>query len=195
MEPREPRLFAEYEPGGRRAEPLDANSGLSVREAGPDDAVALGRLSAERDGGDPAVCADRFTRALLATDARRDWIWVAELWGEPIAFGKVHDFAPPAGAPPDAAPEGCYLAGVVVAPAFRRRGVGRLLTSERLRWIAGRAPRAFYFASAMNRASIDLHAAFGFSEVTRTFWYPGATFTGGVGILFRRDMGTSERPI
>jgi mannose-6-phosphate isomerase-like protein (cupin superfamily) len=40
----------------------------------------------------------------------------------------------------------------------------------------------------MNRASIDLHAAVGFTELTRDFHHPGAEFLGGSGILFERDL-------
>ncbi len=192
---RGPRLFADYQPGASRGERLDARSGLRVREARVDDAAELGRLSAARDGGDPSERADGFVRAMRASSARRDRIWVADVADEPIAYGKIHYFVPAAGSPPNAAPEGWYLAGMIVDPAFRRRGVGRILTTERLLWIASHSTSAYYFVNALNRASIDLHAAFGFIELTRSFWYPGATFTGGPGILFRRDTAASARPV
>ena len=63
------------------------------------------------------------------------------------------------------------------------------LTRRRLGWIAGRgATEAYYFANAQNLASIDLHAKLGFVELTRDFHVPGATFAGGVGILFRVQL-------
>jgi ribosomal protein S18 acetylase RimI-like enzyme len=69
----------------------------------------------------------------------------------------------------------------VVATALRRRGIADALTRARLERLAR---PVFYFANERNRASIDLHAPFGFDELTRDFWHPDATFTGGVGILF-----------
>ncbi len=77
---------------------------------------------------------------------------------------------------------------MIVDPAHRRRGIAAELTRRRLKWIAERAGEAFYFANARNQVSIDLHARFGFVELTRDFAYPGATFAGGAGILFRADL-------
>jgi hypothetical protein len=48
------------------------------------------------------------------------------------------------------------------------------------------ADDAWYFANARNAASIELHAPFGFEEVTRSFFYPRVDFDRGEGILFRR---------
>lgn len=73
-------------------------------------------------------------------------------------------------------------------PDQRRRGIGRALTLARLEWIAARGEKAYYFANEMNRASIDLHAAVGFVELTRDFQHPGAQFSGGSGILFECDF-------
>jgi predicted GNAT family acetyltransferase len=115
-------------------------------------------------------------------------VLVAEL-GEVVAFAKVARFVHPAGVPPNAAPEGHYLTGVIVAPAWRRRGIARALTAARLAWIDARAAESFYFANARNEASIALHAGFGFVEASRDFWHPAARFDGGAGVLFRRERG------
>jgi hypothetical protein len=64
---------------------------------------------------------------------------------------------------------------------MRRRGIAHALTRARLDRLA---PPVYYFANERNRASIDLHAPFGFQELTRDFWHPDVTFTGGGGILF-----------
>jgi hypothetical protein len=63
-----------------------------------------------------------------------------------------------------------------------------LLTLARLDWIAGRHDQAFYFTNARNVASIELHREFGFAEVTRDFTFPGASFEGGIGVLFRAAL-------
>jgi ribosomal protein S18 acetylase RimI-like enzyme len=105
-----------------------------------------------------------------------------------VGYGKVSYFVPAKDAPSNPAPEGYYLGGVTVAPEFRRRRIALELTRQRLVWIAQRADEAYYFANALNRASIDLHARLGFVELTREFHHPSASFTGGVGILFRVDL-------
>ena len=58
-----------------------------------------------------------------------------------------------------------------------------------MEWLAERADQAYYFANSSNRASIALHALFGFEELTHDFWYPDVSFTGGEGILFRAIHG------
>jgi L-amino acid N-acyltransferase YncA len=55
----------------------------------------------------------------------------------------------------------------------------------RLDWIRRRAAEAWFFANARNTASIALHRELGFEEVSRRFSFPGLTFDGGDGILFR----------
>jgi RimJ/RimL family protein N-acetyltransferase len=52
--------------------------------------------------------------------------------------------------------------------------------------------RAYYVANSVNLASIALHARLGFVELSRDFWYPDVSFTGGEGVLFGitlRDQG------
>jgi hypothetical protein len=51
------------------------------------------------------------------------------------------------------------------------------------------ADEVWYFTSAINSASIAMHARLGFTEVTRDFEFPGVTFTSGQGILFRAWRG------
>ena len=55
---------------------------------------------------------------------------------------------------------------------------------ERLRRLARRADAAYYLAAASNPASVDLHAALGFRELTRDFWAPGMAFENDDGVLF-----------
>ena len=194
MDSRASRLFAPYRPRPERGTSRDRILDLVVRDAELRDAAALGALAAEREGRDPARETTAFERQLRTADPFRDRLWVAKSGASVVGFAKAHRFVPPDRAPANVAPEGWYLAGVVVAHAFRRRGVGTSLTLERLRWISRCASRAYYFANALNRASIDLHERLGFTELTRTFWYPGAEFTGGAGILFVRDLTGMKVP-
>ena len=83
---------------------------------------------------------------------------------------------------------GWYLTGVVVDPASRRHGLGAQLTAARLDTIRNMAGTAWYFVNAENRASIDLHTKFGFTEHARGPRICGVEFSGGIGILFRLDL-------
>ena len=105
---------------------------------------------------------------------------VAELEGTIVGWAKTHHHDEASGP----APAGHYLGGVNVHPAFRRRGIGAALTQDRLEWISGRAPEAWFFTNARNSVSVALHARFGFVEVSRAGEFHGTTFDGGVGILF-----------
>jgi ribosomal protein S18 acetylase RimI-like enzyme len=110
---------------------------------------------------------------------------VAEGRGALIGYGRVRLFEPKAEAPADTAPRGYYLTGVFVVPDQRRTGIGAALTQARIDWISELAADAWFFANALNTASIELHRRFGFEEITRRFFFPGLTFDGGEGILFQ----------
>lgn len=82
-------------------------------------------------------------------------------------------FQADADSPENAAPSGYYLLGLVVASAWRRRGVGRLLTDERLQWLADRGcASAYYWTHQNNAASRQLHEQLGFRRMTDEFWFP-----------------------
>lgn len=175
--------WAPYEPGRRgTADPIT----VDIRPATIVDCAEIAIISVERDGGKVGDAASRCERDIR--DQNRLLLVAAAADGL-AAFGRAGYWEPPTGAPADVAPAGWYLFGVIVREPWRRRGVGLELTRRRLDWIRDRANEAFYFANARNRPSIDLHARLGFVEVTREFTFPGASFEGGVGILFRTDLG------
>lgn len=178
--------FAEYEPGLCSGPPP---KDLGIRDALPSDIPAMAEIRATRGDRTAEQARGGFERLLARVAAGEALALVAETEGAVAGFGCAARFAPPPGAPLHCAPAGWYLAGVVVAPAMRRRGIAAALTRARLDRLAR---PVYYFANSANRASIALHEPFGFEEVTRSFWHPDATFTGGVGILFvtpRRDVG------
>jgi ribosomal protein S18 acetylase RimI-like enzyme len=113
---------------------------------------------------------------------------VANADGAIIGYGRARLFVPASDAPADTAPRGYYLTGMYVSPDHRRLGAGTALIRSRLAWIAERDPDAWYFANAQNAGSIELHRRFGFQEVSRAFSFPGVTFDGGEGILFRARL-------
>lgn len=126
-------------------------------------------------------------RSSIARDIenREHHLVVAERRGEVIGYARARLFEPEPQAPADTAPRGYYLSGLFVVSHERHAGIGAALTQARLDWISDRAAEAWFFANARNSASIALHERFGFEEATRHFCFPGLTFEGGEGILFR----------
>lgn len=182
-------LFEEFDDTTRSPDKTSLPCRLLIRQARVHDAGAIGRISADREGGDVPSHAAAFRRA-IEEDAfgRTSIVLVAEMEDDIIGFGKVRYLSGEYGTGEGKSPEGWYLIGVVVDPRFRRRGVGFRLTAERVRWIAERSDLAYYFSNARNRVSIALHERFGFVEVARGPEFAGVSFAGGEGILFRVDL-------
>jgi ribosomal protein S18 acetylase RimI-like enzyme len=86
------------------------------------------------------------------------------------------------------APTGFYLVGLIVSPAWRRHGIGELLTVERMRWTAERADTIHYFANLANGPTLDLHKQLGFTELTRDFTFPGNPLKPGTGVLLQAPL-------
>ena len=111
-------------------------------------------------------------------------MFVAKEGGQVVAYSRAARLA--AGEAGPGTPAGYYLSGVLVDPAWRRRGIGMALTRARLRWIFARTDEAFYVAGADNSASLHLHAALGFQEVKR---FPSDRSAAGVDVLSRLARG------
>ena len=159
-------------------------SGIAVRAALPADLSDCVALAAAERSEDPDAARKRFEADLAGPDRR---LFVATLDGAFAGYGRVAHLDP-------SAPPGYYVLGLLVPPAFRRRGVGLALTRTRMRWVFERAAEVWGFANARNRASLDLHARLGFTEVTRDFAVPGVAFEGGVGVLFRALRPAARPP-
>jgi ribosomal protein S18 acetylase RimI-like enzyme len=188
--------FADYTPGARKPDPSTPSDHLAIRPAAPPDLPKIAAIAALREKEPVHEWRSVIERIHAQALRGRALLLVAENAGEVAGFGKVGYFAPPLASPENVSPTGWYLTGVVVSPAHRRRGLGLMLTMARLDWIAERSHEAFYFANAHNRASIDLHHAVGFEELTRDFYHPNVRFEGGSGILFRCKLSVKrpERP-
>lgn len=168
----------------RRTPPSD----VVCRRAGPDDDLVLARLAQQHYGGDP----ERWRSQLRRSVERRDGcVFLAEHDGEVVGYGKAAPCAPRG--TEDAAPAGLYLTGVVVAPAWRRRGVGAALTVARLAWSRGRAEQVWAFTNARNTGSLAMHGRLGFVEAGRAASYLGEPFDGGVGVLLRAEVAGALR--
>jgi ribosomal protein S18 acetylase RimI-like enzyme len=154
---------------------------LVVRAAGPADVTACATLQASHSGGGIAETEDRL-RAELARAGR--WLLVATVDDVVVGYGRVSEHRPARVGPHDA-PGGYYLGGLVTDHRHRRSGIGLALTRARMSRVFAMADEVWYFTNAHNTASIAMHARLGFTEVTRYFHFPGVTFAGGQGILFR----------
>ncbi|WP_406054852.1 GNAT family N-acetyltransferase [Kribbella sp. NBC_00889] len=174
--------FADYEPEtDRRA--LGAE--VQTRPAKEADLDACARLIVARTGGS----VDGRRRRLLGDlqDPRR-YSAVACVSDEVVGYGGVIWHEATSADPPTTAPTGYYLVGLIVSPAWRRHGIGELLTIERMRWTAERADTIHYFANLANGPTLDLHARLGFTELTRDFTFPGNPLKPGTGVLLRAAL-------
>jgi ribosomal protein S18 acetylase RimI-like enzyme len=153
----------------------------TIRRACAADVDAIAAQQAGRAGQDLVGLRDRIAGEL--TDSTRR-LWVAVVSGAVVGHARLTRHHADH-AVPYAAPSGLYLGGVVVDPSLRRRGIGQALTRTRMSAAFAEEREVWYFANAGNHASIAMHRALGFREITRRFEFPGVRFTGGVGILFR----------
>ncbi|MGM7775762.1 GNAT family N-acetyltransferase [Arthrobacter sp. KNU-44] len=152
---------------------------MQIRECTLDDLAQVNSLcdASERRRWTSEMVLPRSDRVVL----------VAVTHGKVIGVAKTHFHPNPDGG----SPAGHYLGGVVVAPGFRRRGVGSALTVARLEWIWSRASIAHYFANEHNTASIRMHDALGFRLVARFPEIRGVTADDGRAelILFAASRG------
>jgi ribosomal protein S18 acetylase RimI-like enzyme len=181
----------------RKERPPGPRPSVEVRAATARDAPGIAAIHVEREGGDPREAVSAVEREIAAIEegARFRAVWVALAAGAVVGYGRAAWKT--YGSDPAArnAPSAWSLAGLLVAPEHRRRGVGLALTLHRLEVPPlCDAGDVWYFANARNRASLRLHSRLGFEEVTRDFRIPGVTFSGGTGILCRRRAGRGVSP-
>ncbi|MFJ7909171.1 GNAT family N-acetyltransferase [Kitasatospora sp. NPDC096204] len=157
-----------------------------VAEATGADVPVLAGLQARARGGSADAWAERIDRARRAG---RSLVVTAKVAGEAVGYANAA-FLPEH--PVDRAPAGYYLTGVTVDPAWRRRGIGRLLTRWRMDWVHRQDPAVWCFVSAGNPASLDLHRELGFDHVRTGASFQGIEFDGGAGLLLR--AGPPNRP-
>ncbi len=169
--------FAPWAPRGQRQ---PAPPELVVREATPEDVDDCVDIIMMVNGSEEVGWRAMFQRTLASSDQA---LFVADIDGEIAGYARIVNHAAVQDAPADAAPAGYYLMGLAVAEEWRRHGLAEALTTARLRWAWSRTREVFYFASADNPASLDLHRRLGFRELTREFSFPGVEFAGGIGVL------------
>jgi ribosomal protein S18 acetylase RimI-like enzyme len=181
--------FAGYDLGPRPERP---RKGVDcVRIARPEDVDAIALISAKREGLDVDAIRAPIGRELGGIGNGDPWcVFVAEIDGAVVAYGRIRNLRHERNSLPTELPEGWYLNGLVVDPAFRRRGIGSALIEARLSWVRERDKYVYYVSNLVNRVSIELHASFGFEEIARGFDYPRARLAAEHGVAFRLRLRT-----
>lgn len=182
-------MFAPFDPApASREAPLTP----LVEPATVDDVEAMTALAIARGDGDPDTRRRGFERLVhRAHEAEGPVVLVARVEGPTIiGYGIADRLVPPEG---PYVPAGLYLTGLVVDPAWRRRGAGAALVRARLEALRPRATTVRAFVSAQNRASIALLTAHGFVLEADDVAVPGVEFSGGRGLLYRRDFADPAR--
>ncbi|PZS30630.1 MAG: N-acetyltransferase [Pseudonocardiales bacterium] len=175
--------FADYEPTARPAK--KPTSPVQVHRLTATDVTACAALIASRGGGDPDVSADKLRRDLAHPDRH---LFVAASGEDIVGYGAVIRHEPTPVDPPDTAPAGYYLVGLMIASHWRRRGIGELLTTSRMTWVRQHTDEVWCFANIANAAVLDLQRRLGFAEVTRQFSFPGAPLAPGTAVLLRAPL-------
>jgi ribosomal protein S18 acetylase RimI-like enzyme len=181
--------FADYDPGPRPERP---RKGVEcVRIARPEDVDAIALISAERERLDVNAIRAPIGHELGGIGNGDPWcVFVAEIEGAVVAYGRVRCLRHERNDLPTELPEGWYLNGLVVDPAFRRCGLGAALIDARLSWVRERDEHVYYVSNLSNRVSIELHAGFGFEEIARGFDYPRARLAAEHSVAFRVRLRT-----
>ena len=176
--------FEEYTPDKNRGDKQEMLRKVIIREAALRDCDDLTRLQLARTPDDYNKVLAKFKNEISGLSHLNKLLLIAETEQGLIGYARAFYFVPSDYTDSRNCPEGWYLTGVLIDQAHRRLGVASAFTLYRLDWIAERADKAYYFANAQNRVSIELHKKFGFEELTRDFVYPKVEFEGGEGILF-----------
>ena len=144
------------------------------------------RYATERDAADMAAIdgdVDNLSLLLLLSTTKA---FVVES-NEVIGWAMVRKFERPSTSG-ESIPGGWYLTGLSVDPTVRRRGIGRALTSSRLKWLQGNTATVRYFTEKDNEASIALHRKFGFTPVREHLCKDTLIFGQGSGVLFEKHL-------
>lgn len=169
-------------------------NGVTYRLASEHDASEIARITFEREGAnrkkDFNYYFERTKKELENIESAVGFnIIVAEYEGKIIGFGRSIYYDLKKIQVPYPAPSGWYLMGVVVKPEFRRHGIGRRITEERLMRISKNSTDAYCIVNSDNQISIKLHEELGFKKISEGEGFLKVKFDGGKGYLFKKEMG------
>jgi ribosomal protein S18 acetylase RimI-like enzyme len=138
------------------------NVKVLIREAVGEDIEPCAQLIAQQETEDVETWRQRFEENLQ--DANRQFL-VALHDERVIGYGHTVHYFRPEDASLATSPSGYFLSGLLVAPNYRRDGVGTGLTIARLDVLRGLTDEVFYVADPANIATIELHRRLGFVEL------------------------------
>jgi ribosomal protein S18 acetylase RimI-like enzyme len=139
-----------------------ATGEIVIRNAEPFDLTACALLISNHESGDLEDWQSRFEKDLA--NPQRLFL-VASVNDSILGYGHTafHSGTSEEGAA--ANPSGYFLSGLMVSPAYRRGGIGRLLTIARVDKLRQQTDIIYFRAEPDNKATIDLHARLGFERV------------------------------
>lgn len=87
-------------------------------------------------------------------------------------------------------PTGWYLRGIKVHPDWRRLGLAKQLTLQRLSWLSQRSNKIYVFLDDANKPSLAMYHELGFRELSRgwTFTNPARRVNGNNGLLLLKTI-------
>ena len=167
---------------------------VTYRLASENDVAEIARITFQREGAnrkkDFNCYFERTKKELEDIEIAVGFnIIVAEYEGEIIGFGRSIYYDLKKIQAPYPAPSGWYLMGVVVKPEFRRHGIGRRITEERLIRIFKNSTEAYFIVDSNNQASIQLHKELGFKKISEGEGFLKVKFDNGKGYLFKKELG------
>ncbi|RYZ75890.1 MAG: GNAT family N-acetyltransferase [Proteobacteria bacterium] len=166
-------------------------AGLLFRLATKLDRDAIAGLMAERNPDqDYSEVVHRTDRELETLESDPKYrLFVADLNEEVLGFCRFYD----SGGLPESrkvfpGPEGWYAMGTLIRVDWRRRGIARFLSVNRLRELRKLgATEVYSIVDSENLTSMRMHSAFGYEQVAQANGFLHLTFKNG-GVLFRLNL-------
>lgn len=182
-------LFARFQPD-IKGKPLD---GVVYRLVFESDANEIAKITFEREGlsknKDFGFYLERTKKELEDIESAIEFnLIVAEYKKEIVGFGRSIYYDLRKTQVPYFSPSGWYLMGLVVKPNFRRRGIGRRITEERMALISENSNEVYFVINSINRVSIELHKKLGFKKIDEGKGFLKIKFDGRKGYLFKKEI-------
>jgi len=151
---------------------------VDIVKASDEDIFSIANLVSKRHKWPIQECIESVKKQLAQKGKYQNLkIFVAKSNNHVIGFSKINYFNPNDHEQKYLAPEGWYLAGIIINQKYRRLGVGTKLTKVRIEEVKKNTKKVYYFADSKNKTSIVFHEKLGFEFLTNQFSYPGCSFT------------------
>jgi ribosomal protein S18 acetylase RimI-like enzyme len=163
--------------------------GLLFRLATAKDRDAIAALMAERNPDrDLSEVTKGTDKELLRVASEPNYrLYVADLDGEVLGFCRFyHSSGLPREKKIYPSPEGWYAMGIMVHPKYRRQGIARFLSLNRIKALKEMGVKEIYsVVDAKNMTSMRMHREFRFNEISTAPGFLHIRFEAGSGSLFQ----------